>query len=70
MTSFEFSVEDGTERRVLIFKAFENGCVGETTLDVEMVDANGKSVYVKDIPEFQLRQLAAYLNASLTQRRY
>lgn len=69
MTAFQFFIGGENERTVLKFKAFENMCMGGAVLDIEMTDNNGNTVKVEEIPEWQIRQLAAYLNATLTERR-
>lgn len=70
-SSLQISLDEGKNLdKVVIFTTYEDGCRGGAFLDIEMIGADGKGVQITDIPEVQIRQLAAYLNALLPQRRY
>ena len=71
MTKLEIFVSDGVEdKSCIVFRARENMCEGEANLDVDMVDKDGNKATVSNISQFQIKQLAAYLNASLMYERY
>ena len=71
MTKFEILLNVETpEVSKVVFRADENPCEGGSELFIDMVDKDGKVVSMNNIPLFQLRQLAAYLKASLPKNRY
>jgi hypothetical protein len=68
-SSLQISLDDEKNLdKVVIFTTYEDGCRGGAFLDIEMHDADGTPTQITDIPEIQIRQLAAYLNALLPQR--
>ena len=71
MTKFEIFLNRETpDVGKIVFRAEDNPCEGGAELFIDMVDKDGKVVSINNIPIFQLRQLAAYLKASLPKRRY
>jgi len=70
-SSLSISLQDDKNLdKVIVFTTYEDGCRGGAFLNIEMNEADGQPIQITDIPETQIRQLAAYLNALLPQRRY